>query len=92
MKRRGVVFALFVLSLITYIDRVCISAAAGPISADLQLSDSAMGLVFSAFALGYALAQIPSGWFADKVGPRVALAGFSVPTSRVKTRAASQAR
>jgi ACS family glucarate transporter-like MFS transporter len=74
MKRHGVVFALFVLSLITYIDRVCISAATGPISTDLQLSDSAMGLVFSAFALGYALAQIPSGWFADKAGPRVALA------------------
>jgi ACS family glucarate transporter-like MFS transporter len=32
-----------------------------------------MGLVFSAFALGYALAQIPSGWYADKVGPRIAL-------------------
>ena len=38
------------------------------------LADSAMGLVFSAFALGYALAQIPSGWFADKAGPRIALA------------------
>ena len=33
-----------------------------------------MGAVFSAFALGYAVAQIPSGWFADRVGPRVALA------------------
>ncbi len=32
-----------------------------------------MGLVFSAFALGYALAQIPAGWFADKVGARIAL-------------------
>ena len=73
-KRHGVVFALFVLSLITYIDRVCIAAATRPIATDLQLSDSAMGLVFSAFALGYALAQIPSGWFADKAGPRMALA------------------
>jgi ACS family glucarate transporter-like MFS transporter len=73
MKRYGVVFALFVLSMITYIDRVCISAAKEPIAAELSLSDSAMGLVFSAFALGYALAQIPSGWFADKMGPRLAL-------------------
>jgi len=59
--------------MITYIDRVCISSAKDPIAAELSLSDSAMGLVFSAFALGYALAQIPSGWFADKAGPRIAL-------------------
>jgi ACS family glucarate transporter-like MFS transporter len=43
-------------------------------AADLGLSDQAMGAVFSAFALGYALAQIPSGWFADRFGPRIALA------------------
>ena len=73
MNRFAVVLALFLLSMITYIDRVCISTAKDPISAELGLSDSAMGLVFSAFALGYALAQIPSGWFADKSGPRLAL-------------------
>jgi ACS family glucarate transporter-like MFS transporter len=74
VRKHAVVFALFVLSMITYIDRVCISAAKAPISAEMNLSDTAIGLVFSAFALGYALAQIPSGWFADKAGPRVALA------------------
>jgi ACS family glucarate transporter-like MFS transporter len=73
-RRYLVVAALFVLSMITYIDRVCISTAKEPVAAELSLSDSAMGLVFSSFALGYALAQIPSGWFADKAGPRLALA------------------
>jgi ACS family glucarate transporter-like MFS transporter len=73
-RKYAVVSALFLLSMITYIDRVCISAAKDPISAGLSLSDGAMGLVFSAFALGYAIAQIPSGWFADKAGPRIALA------------------
>ncbi len=73
-RRYAVVVALFVLSMITYIDRVCISSAKGPIAAAMGLSDSAMGLVFSAFALGYALAQIPSGWLADHAGPRLALA------------------
>jgi ACS family glucarate transporter-like MFS transporter len=73
MKKYAVVFVLFILSMITYIDRVCISAAKGSISAELHLSDAAMGFVFSAFALGYALAQIPAGWLADKAGPRVAL-------------------
>ncbi|MDX2151944.1 MAG: MFS transporter [Bryobacteraceae bacterium] len=70
-----VVGALFVLSMITYIDRVCITTAKDPISRELGLSDSAMGAVFGAFALGYALAQIPAGWFADRFGARLALAG-----------------
>ncbi len=74
MKRYLVVFILFVLSLITYIDRVAISSAKDPIAQELALSDEAMGAVFSAFALGYALAQIPAGWFADRFGPRLALA------------------
>lgn len=69
-----VVAALFLLSLITYIDRAAISSAKGPMAADLGLSDAQMGAVFSAFALGYAAAQIPCGWFADRVGPRRALA------------------
>lgn len=71
--RYWVVFALFILSMITYVDRACISAAKDPIARDLGLSDHAMGMVFGAFALGYALAQIPAGWFADRFGPRIAL-------------------
>jgi ACS family glucarate transporter-like MFS transporter len=74
MMRYAVVAALFLLSMITYIDRVCIATAKDPVARDLALSDSAMGMVFGAFALGYALAQIPSGWFADRFGPRTALA------------------
>ena len=73
-RRYVVVAALFILSLVTYIDRAAISTAKGPMAGELQLSDAHMGLVFSAFALGYAAAQIPSGWFADRIGPRRALA------------------
>lgn len=72
-RRRLVVAAIFVLALITYIDRGVISSAKGPMTSELGLSDQAMGAVFSAFALGYALAQIPSGWLADRFGPRIAL-------------------
>jgi ACS family glucarate transporter-like MFS transporter len=74
MKSYLLVAALFVLSLITYIDRAAISSAKGPMGADLGLSDQSMGAVFGAFALGYALAQVPSGWLADRIGPRLALA------------------
>jgi MFS transporter, ACS family, glucarate transporter len=73
LKKYLVVLVLFVLSMITYVDRVCISAAKDPISGEMHLSDKAMGLVFSAFALGYALAQIPCGWLADRFGPRLVL-------------------
>lgn len=73
-RRYWVVAALFFLSLITYIDRAAISAAKGPMAEDLSLSDAQMGAVFSVFALGYAAAQMPSGWFADRIGPRRALA------------------
>ena len=45
-------------------------------AAELSLSGQAMGAVFSAFALGYAVAQIPAGWFADRCGPRIALAAL----------------
>ena len=73
-KRHFVVGALFLLSLILYIDRAAISSAKSAIAGDLALSDTSMGWVFGAFSLGYAFAQIPWGWFADRVGPRLALA------------------
>jgi ACS family glucarate transporter-like MFS transporter len=73
-KRHLVVAALFLLSLILYIDRAAISSAKSAIAGELALSDTAMGWVFGAFSLGYAFAQIPSGWLADRIGPRLALA------------------
>lgn len=64
------VFGTFLLSLLLYIDRACISAAKIPISESLGFSDTQMGWVLSAFALGYALFQTPSGMLADRLGPR----------------------
>jgi sugar phosphate permease len=48
LRGYGVVLALFILSMITYIDRTSVSTAKDAISAALQLSDRAMGIVFSA--------------------------------------------
>ena len=73
-KRYFVLGALFLLSLILYVDRAAISSAKSAIAGELALSDTSMGWVFGAFSLGYAFAQIPWGWFADRVGPRLALA------------------
>lgn len=65
---------VFLHTLHTYIDRVCISAAAGDIKAELAISDQMMGHIFAVFAIGYALFQIPAGWMADRYGARRALA------------------
>ncbi len=69
------VLGTFSLSLLLYIDRTCISVAKDPIAKSLGLTDTQMGWVLSAFALGYALAQTPSGMLADRFGARRVLAG-----------------
>lgn len=58
------------LAIITYVDRVCISKAADLMMADLHLTKEQMGYAFSAFALAYALFEIPGGWLGDRIGPR----------------------
>src|SRR2546422_10617037 len=60
----------FVLSIITYIDRVCISSAAPVIREELGLSTVQVGWMFSVFTFAYAFFEIPSGWLADVMGPR----------------------
>ncbi len=74
--RYWVVAGMFLLALLLYIDRVCISVAKESISGDLHLDDKAMGWVLSSFALGYALMQVPGGIMADRFGPRKVLAGI----------------
>ena len=60
----------FLLAVVTYLDRVCISAAAPSIMKELDLSVLQMSIVFSAFTLSYSLFEIPSGWLGDVRGPR----------------------
>src|SRR5262249_34485621 len=60
----------FLLTIITYLDRVCISAAAPFIMEELHISVFQMSLVFSAFTLAYSLFEVPSGWLGDIRGPR----------------------
>src|SRR5262245_15710951 len=61
---------MFALSIITYVDRVCISTAAPDIRQTLNLSPAQMGWVFSAFSVAYAAFEVPSGWLGDVLGPR----------------------
>src|SRR5439155_4587727 len=69
VRVRVLVFA-FLLTVITYLDRICISAAAPFIMADLHLTVLQMSVVFSAFTLAYSIFEVPSGWLGDVRGPR----------------------
>jgi ACS family glucarate transporter-like MFS transporter len=69
------VFWLFVLSAVSYLDRVNISIAGGAIADAYGLSDLQLGKVFSALLIGYALFQTVGGRLADRFGPRKVLTG-----------------
>lgn len=68
------VFWLFILSAVSYLDRVNISIAAGSIAETYRLSDLQLGKVFSAMLVGYALFQTAGGRLADRFGARCVLA------------------
>ena len=55
------VFWLFILSAVSYLDRVNISIAGGSIAESYHLSDVQLGKVFSAMLVGYALFQTVGG-------------------------------
>jgi MFS transporter, ACS family, glucarate transporter len=71
--RRKVIWFAVTLAILAYVDRVCISMAAPEISKDLGLDKAQMGYVFGAFAVAYALFEIPGGWLGDWMGPRKVL-------------------
>jgi len=64
------VFSTFMLTVLLYIDRACISASKEAISSDLSFDLTDFGWVMAMFTLGYALFQTPSGKLADNHGPR----------------------
>jgi MFS transporter, ACS family, glucarate transporter len=64
------VFWLFVLSAVSYLDRVNISIAGGAIADAYHLSDVQLGKVFSAMLVGYAIFQTLAGRLADRFGSR----------------------
>ncbi len=68
--RWAVLTALFLFSLMTYLDRVVIGNVKTPMAEELGLSNTEMGFVFSIFILTYGLFEIPMGWLGDRFGPR----------------------
>src|SRR6476661_1343984 len=68
--RYRILIMLFFLILITYLDRVCISIVGVRIKSEFNLSNERFGWVLGAFALAYALFEIPAGAMADRVGQK----------------------
>ena len=68
--RYGVLAFLCVLTLILYLDRLCIGQALTNIEEEWHLDDGDMTWVLMAFTLSYALFEVPMGWWGDKYGSR----------------------
>ena len=76
--RRYTIAGLFFLgTLLCYLDRVSISVAIIPLSAQLGYDARAQGLILSAFFWGYLWPQLAGGWMADRFGGKKVL-GFGV--------------
>jgi sugar phosphate permease len=76
-KTRYVVLGILcLLYFISYLDRVTISVTAPKIIEQFHFSKTAMGSIFSAFAITYMIFQIPGGTLGDRFGPRTILAGL----------------
>jgi sugar phosphate permease len=72
--RFQVLGAFALLAGLTYFDRICMAMAIAPIRREMGLNDFEVGVVFSAFTLGYAIFEVPAGRLGDAIGPRKVLA------------------
>src|SRR5213075_1084108 len=74
----NVLALLCAMYFINYIVRVNVSTAAAVFQPELGLTNTQVGLIFSAFAYPYLAFQIAGGWVADKFGARRALTVFAI--------------
>jgi ACS family glucarate transporter-like MFS transporter len=72
--RYGVLAFACALSMVTYLDRLCIGMASQSLRTVLGLGSVAdMKWAFTAFSLAYAIFEVPTGWLGDVFGPRSTL-------------------
>lgn len=69
--RYRVLMWLLIGGMINYFDRANLSIAAPEMIRDLGLTNTDIGLMGTVFAWCYAVAQLPAGWLADRLGARV---------------------
>src|SRR6516162_2677135 len=71
--RYGVLGFACVLSMVTYLDRVCFGTVAPFVQSEFGLKSEDMGWIFGAFTFAYAIFEVPTGWLGDMFGPRKTL-------------------
>lgn len=72
-NRYVVFFFLYIGFCISYIDRSAIGLALPAVSKDFNLAPTEMGVVISAFFIGYSIMQIPGGWLSDHFGSKTVI-------------------
>lgn len=76
--RYVVVFLLFAITVVNYIDRAAISFSMPLMERGLHLSKTGEGMILGAFGVGYAVTTLLSGFAVDRWGARVVLGGGAV--------------
>jgi hypothetical protein len=76
---RWVVLGVIILaSFVAYVLRTNVSIIGEAMMLDLGMTEYQLGLVFSAFAAGYAIFQFPGGMIGDRFGPRRTIAAIAI--------------
>lgn len=68
-----IVFLLFAITVVNYVDRAAISYAIPLMQRDLGLSSPDVGVILGAFGLGYAVTTLIGGFAVDRYGARLVL-------------------
>jgi MFS transporter, ACS family, hexuronate transporter len=68
-----IVFLLFAITVVNYIDRAAISYAIPLIQRDLHFSPAESGVILGAFGVGYAITTLLGGFAVDRWGARLVL-------------------
>jgi len=70
--RYTIIATTTLVAVLLYLDRICIAEIAkrDDFRAAFGIGDKGAGVFMSAFFFAYALAQVPSGWLADRFGAR----------------------
>lgn len=74
---------LCLIALIAYVQRLGVQTANTPIQRDFDINTEQFGSIGGALLLGYALMQVPAGWFADRIGSRNALVLYALLWSAI---------
>jgi ACS family glucarate transporter-like MFS transporter len=77
-KRHIALLFLVLLSVITFLDRLCIAVAGPRMQQELGISPAQWGWVLGAFVLAYGIFEIPSGGLGDRLGQRKVLTRIAV--------------